>query len=312
MRGRAGRSPDELAAATAAAQHGVINLTQALACGFTMRGIEWRVGTRRWERVLPRVFRMAGAPRTWYQELMAACLWVCTGAVSHRAAATLWGFDRFSRGPVEVSTTGRVRGPGREILIHRVRRLFPEEIKTIENIPVTSAPRTIIDLCACVEPTSSERILDDSLRRRLTSVEEIWNYLRLEGRRGRQGTRLLRSLLSMRDSRYVPPDSELERRLERLILGSDLPPPTRQFPIFNGDRLVRVFDLCYPEAMLAVEADGYKHHSDRVSWSRDGLKDNEMAALGFQTLRYTQYDLDERPREVIEEIRTVRELRLAR
>jgi very-short-patch-repair endonuclease len=36
-----------------------------------------------------------------------------------------------------------------------------------------------------------------------------------------------------------------------------------------------------------------------------------MIALGWVTLRYTKYDIDERPDEVIEEIRSVLAVRLA-
>ncbi len=121
----------------------------------------------------------------------------------------------------------------------------------------------------------------------------------------------MRKLLEARDASYRPPDSQLSRKLERLILASTLPRPERQYPIFRKGVLIRVFDLCYPQAKLAIEADGYKPHSGRIPWSKDQTKDNRMSALGWVTLRYTTYDIKERWDEVFEEIRTVLEIRLS-
>jgi very-short-patch-repair endonuclease/predicted transcriptional regulator of viral defense system len=303
---------DRRIAATADAQHGVFSIVQALACGFTKKEIRTRLRTYRWEPVLPGVFRLRGAPRTWRQMLMAAYLWASrsSAAVSHRSAAALWGLDGFVSGVVEISTTGRVRDRAATVTVHRVRRLLRQEIRELDGIPTTNVARTLIDVCGSAPSQLAERALDDALRRRFTSVPEMWNYLRLEARHGRSGAATLRRLLEARDAHYRPPDSQLSRRLERLILASALPKPERQYPIFRKDVLVRVFDLCYPQAKLAIEADGYKPHSGRIPWSKDQTKDNRMTALGWATLRYTANDIDERPDQIIEETGTVLELRL--
>ena len=50
---------------------------------------------------------MAGAPATWHQRLMAACLVGGPGAVaSHRSAGALWGLDGLAPGPIEVTVPG--------------------------------------------------------------------------------------------------------------------------------------------------------------------------------------------------------------
>jgi very-short-patch-repair endonuclease len=286
-------------------------MTQVLASGFTRQEMRTRIRTGRWERVLPRVFRMRGAPQTWRQLLMAAALWAGEqAAASHRAAARMWSMDGFVAGVVEVSTTRNIRGQAPTVRVHTVRRLLKEEVVELDGIPVTNVARTLIDISGCTPRRLAERALDDALRRRLVKVPELWNYLRMEGRQGRNGAGGLRALLEERDGSYRPPDSVLSRKLERLILTSSLPRPERQYPIFDNRVLVRVFDLCYPEAKLAIEADGYTPHSGRIPWSKDQTKDNAMAVLGWVTLRYTRYDMDERAGELIEEIRKVLEERL--
>ncbi len=50
------------------------------------------------EEVLPRVFRLEGSPRTWYQNVAASQLWVGRGALSHAGAAALWELEGFRPG----------------------------------------------------------------------------------------------------------------------------------------------------------------------------------------------------------------------
>jgi hypothetical protein len=223
----------------------------------------------------------------------------------------LWHFKGFADDVIEISTTGRIRKRPPGIIVHRPRRLLSGEITEVDGIPVTTPARTLIDLCATRLPVRAERALDEALRRKLTTLNELRNYLRLEARRGRNGVRAMRSLLDARQPSYVPTDSELEDDFEALMLASSLPPPLRQHPLFHGNRLIRVFDFAYPDAMLGIEGQSYEHHDGRIPWSRDQGKDNRAGSIGWVTLRYTRYDIDERPEEVIEEIRTTLLSRLA-
>jgi hypothetical protein len=261
--------------------------------------------------ILPRVYLIAGAPPSWHQSLMAATLWAGeASAASYRSAARLWGFKGFAEDIVEISTTGRVRKRHAEIVVHRPRRLLPGEITEISGFPVTTPARTIIDLCALRMAIRAERALDDSLRWKLTTLTELRNYLRMEARQGRNGVCLMREFLEARDPNYTPTDSTLEDDIDALITSSDLPAPVRQHPLFRDKRLVRVFDFAYPEALLGIEGQSYEYHDGRVMWSKDQTKDNAAGPLGWFVLRYTRYDIDERPSEVIEEIRATRLNRL--
>jgi hypothetical protein len=116
----------EALAAVAAAQHGVVHRRQVVECGYTAEAIQVRLERGDWAVVGPAVYRMAGAPPTWHQRLMAACLVGGPGVVaSHRAAGGLWGFDGVGVGLVEVTVPGmgERRVPG--ATVHRTRSLLP-------------------------------------------------------------------------------------------------------------------------------------------------------------------------------------------
>ena len=132
--------------ALAKSQHGLVSRTQCIDLGVSGDAI-WRLLKRgTLERVLPEVYRIAGLPPSWHQDLLAACLWSGDGVVSHRAAAGLWELRGYGPGPLEITTTKRNRAvPGLE-----VHRRCPDRRFVIrrEGMPVTNAALTLIDLAA--------------------------------------------------------------------------------------------------------------------------------------------------------------------
>jgi very-short-patch-repair endonuclease len=54
--------------------------------------------------------------------------------------------------------------------------------------------------------------------------------------------------------------------------------------------------------MIAIEVDGLAFHTDAEAFQRDRVKQNELALMGYQVLRFTWLDLTEYPERVIAEI----------
>ena len=106
----------------AARQHGVFTRAQALALGVTPRTADRRARTGTWELLYPAVYRLAGAPVTWRQSLLAACFaWGDGAVISHRAAGALWGLpDR--KACIEL-TVQRDRRRAYDHEVHRPRAL---------------------------------------------------------------------------------------------------------------------------------------------------------------------------------------------
>lgn len=221
--------------------------------------------------------------------------------VSHRAAAALWRMAGFEPGPVELTIPrGRRRaGPG---IIHR-HRLLPSDVTRVDDIPVTTPARTLIDIASVAPRESVEEAMDDALRRGIVSLPRLRRRLAEVSRRGRPGVSMTRRLLDSRDPSAAVPESIFERRLLRVMQRAGLPTPVLQHEIHSADRLIAVVDFAFPDARLAIEADGYRWHSGRAQWDHDRTRRNRITLLGWRIIHVTWTDLTRRPTAMIEAIR---------
>src|SRR5438105_9717603 len=136
---------DQAASALARRQHDLITRAQARELGISDDAIDWRVKTGAWERVQRGVLRLPGAPETWEQAVMAPCLAIPGATASHRAAAALWEIPEIAPRPeTTVLRWHGIRLDG--VDVHRAERLDSRDRVWRSRIPVTSLPRTVIDL----------------------------------------------------------------------------------------------------------------------------------------------------------------------
>ncbi|MBI4728877.1 MAG: type IV toxin-antitoxin system AbiEi family antitoxin domain-containing protein [Acidobacteria bacterium] len=287
----------------AAAQFGVFAREQVARLGATRGVIDHRIRAGRWERLGRDVFRLAGDPSSWRQPLMAACLaWGPGSVVSHRAAAALWRLAGFDPGPVELTLPLYRRRDGPGIIHHNL--LQAVDVTTVELIPVTTPARTLIDVASVSPREVVEEALDDALRRGIVSIPRLrWRLAEL-ARRGRTGVAVMRDLIEVRDPTSVP-QSVFETRLLRAMRRAGLPPPEAQHPIRSDGRLVGIVDFAFPDARLAIEADGYRWHSGRARWEGDRTRRNELTLLGWRVIHVTWADLSQRQEAVIDTIKRV-------
>jgi very-short-patch-repair endonuclease len=221
---------------------------------------------------------------------MAACLWAGGDAVlSFRAAGTLWQLDGVERGPIEV-TVPRATGlcsPG--VVVHRCTALPRHDRRSVEDIPVTSPERTLVDLAGVIEGHSLELALEDALRRGLTTPLRVQRGLQALGGRGRPGAGALRRLLDVRQDR--PAESGLEVKLERFLRERGLDRFfVRQYEVWDGERRRRL-DWAAPDHMVALEADSWRHHSGRAAWSADRARNDRLEGLGWRFVSVTDHCL---------------------
>ncbi len=233
---------------------------------------------------------------------MAALLWAGRrAAVSHRAAAALWGFPRYGEGPVELTVGRHLRAHGR-VVVHWARPpLTHADVTKQEGFAVTSIPRTLLDLAA-VDPEARVRAaVDQALSRRWTTLDHLGEAL--DRAVGRRGTKFLASLLS----RYWggadgPSESELESRVYELFEAEGLPRPERQREVVVSGRLRRL-DFRVPGTPIVIEADGYASHSSLDAFEDDRQRNNALAARGFVVLHWTWAGLRDRPDELVAQLR---------
>ncbi len=278
---------DARIAALARARHGLVTRRDALAV-LTPRQLERRVASGRLERVRPQVYRVAGAPETWEQTVLGACLAAGDGAfASHTTAAALWALAGLEApGAVEVTTPTRRRRRIEGVVVHDTQVLGRRHVTSRDAIPVSSPARTLCDLTWRSSPEAVERALDDALRRELTTLRTLRaTYLDLAGP-GRRRCTVMRTLLDARLPGLDPGDSPRELDLLGWIVAAGLPRPAQQHRVRLGRRSCRI-GLAYPELMIAIEYEAWDGHRSRRSFAADRARQNELEIRGWLVLRFT-------------------------
>ncbi|QXC63137.1 DUF559 domain-containing protein [Aquihabitans sp. G128] len=301
----------------AGSQAGTVHRRQLAEAGLADRVIARQVTAGLLTVEHPDVFRLAGAPRTWQQELWLALLSARSASVvSHRSAARLHHVGRFATEHIDLVEvehhSNRVRGAA----AHRSLLLPPHHRTEVDGIPVTTVERTVFDLAGQVSikrwrrglPSLRQhqvaRALDDAIAggvepRRFTAVlDEL-------GGRGRGGTRVMRELMEQRGEGYAATESELEDLLNEVLDRFGLPLPVRQRNLGGlEDRVGRV-DFVFTEERVVIEADGRKNHTALLDREGDAWRDLELAAAGFRVIRVTWGQLTTDPRRFVAALRAV-------
>lgn len=287
----------------AARQYGVIGREQAIAAGLTSSAISRRCKSGRWERILPGVYRIRGAPDSWRQRVIAAQIWLGVDSyVSHQSAAAVLGIGGVVEGPVELTATRKLR-PRNGVRVHFAVEMPRKDTTVVDGFRVTTATRTIIDLASVVSPKQLAAALDDALRKRLTSVPTTRAAMVRLGTNGKSGTRLLSRLLDERSQQTRPTDTELEDLAISIIRKAGLPEPEIQNVILNDGGFVARVDLAYPDRMLVIEAESWQYHSTMKDWSDDVVHYNDLVGLGWRVMRVTHEEMIKRPDRVADQIR---------
>ena len=281
-------------------QRGLITTDQARGVGMSNAAITRKVKGGEWIRVFRSVYRLATAPVTWEQTVLAACLYGGPDTfASHQSAGALWRLDGLVPRTIHVTSTRRLREAVRCV---RVSSIPAMDRRVLREIPVTSVERTLVDLAALLDPQALEIALDSALRMNLTSLPRLrWQLQNCSARA--KGRATLAVLVEARSGISVS-ESVLETKILQAIAQAGLPKPVTQFRVMDGTRFVGRFDLAYPTAKVIIEADGYRWHSGRAAWHKDRSRDNDLNRLGWTVLRYTAQDLRD-PRAVAAQIKEV-------
>jgi very-short-patch-repair endonuclease len=240
------------------------------------------------------VYRVAGAPETWAQHLLAVCLAAGPNAfASYRSAAALYEFEGFPEDRYELTQFGQRPSIIDGVQIHESAVFDARHFTRVALIPATSAARTLCDLTAVEQPWKVERTVDEALRRKIVTLRSLARVAEaLEGR-GRLRCTVMRDILEHRGPGYDPGESDPEKRIAELLVGAGLPEPTRQHRVRLGNRTVRI-DLCYPAQRVAIEFDSWTFHSGRRAFDDDRARSNELVVLGFAVLHFTSRSGDQR------------------
>jgi very-short-patch-repair endonuclease len=219
--------------------------------------------------------------------------------LSHHSAAALWLIRPDSRSIIDVTTPRKSRSwKG----IRRHHSVLPaDEVTVEEGIPVTTVPRTILDLAPTEPADVVENLLRESEFRQLSDRLSLPDLIgRYPGRRGVRKVQL--ALERLEEEPEGRRRSKLEERFAPFLRLHHLPLPRFNDWILLGDKRFCV-DCHWPDLRQIVELDGWEGHRTRTAFREDRARDRRLATAGYTVTRLTWNQLEDEPEAVAADLR---------
>lgn len=273
-------------------QFGLIAVRQALTV-LTPSALRHRLHSGTLERIESRILRVTGVHVSWSQSAMSKVLQLPTGSVlSHATAGYLWGLEglglRADQRPTTLDLTAPVRArdlPG--CRVHHSRCCIPTNIRN--NLPVTTLPRTMVDLSDVLTPANLEKALDSARRKHKTFDDDFPEYVDSMTNPGRRGLPLLLDLFRQRTA---PVDSALEVEVLQVLRAEKFPAHTNGHSIYDAHgRYVMKVDHAWVDLKVALHDDSFAHHGNRAAFERDVRQRTTLETLGWRNVVVTKRSL---------------------
>lgn len=293
---------------------------QAIGEGWTTRQVERRLEHGRWHRLagdgliagpfvaavadgpgphptlaLPVLGHISAAQLGW-----AAALTYPDAVVGGRVAALLLGLPVTPDRVLDVFGRPGRRGSGRGAV--RIRTLTPavpdDQVLRRGSLAVTDQRRTALDCLARLPWHESLDLYAWLLTHRRLTHDDLCDAVR--DRFGRPGTAQLRRLASVTRHGAL---SAAEQRMHRVLRGAGISGWRANAEVGDDHGVIGVVDILFEDAKLVIEVDGERAHRGREAFLRDRRRQNRLVNAGYRVLRFTWWDLVERPDAVLDEIR---------
>lgn len=274
--------------------HGVATRRELLKAGISPSEVEHRLQTGLLLPVHRGVYRVGHRAPTEEARYLAAVKACGDGAVlSGLAAAHLLGLVRTApRYPdVTAPTERRVTG----VSTRRSPSACASDATVWRGIPVTSVPRTLVDIAARLDRDELARACHEAEVKHGTTPAHV-DVVLARCPRARGAGELRRILHG--DVRVTL--SRLEARFLRLLQAERLSLPETN-RVAGGRRV----DCRWPALNLTIELDGYRYHHSRHAWEQDRRREREARARGDEFRRYTYGDVCEEPGLMLAELRAL-------
>jgi len=179
----------------------------------------------------------------------------------------------------------------------------PDEITIKEGIPVTTVPRTILDLAATEPLDGVKAMLREAEFRELHDRLSLRDLMeRYPGRRGVRKVRL--ALETVKDEPAGERKSHLEERFTPFLRAYRLPLPLFNHWIVLGGKRYQV-DCLWPVQREIVELDGWQGHRTRTAFRGDRARDRRLRVAGYGITRLTWNQLDDEPETIAADLRAL-------
>jgi hypothetical protein len=263
--------------------------------GLSGRAVRSRVAAGKLHHVHRGVYSVGHTVLTMNGRRMAAVLAGGPGAVaSHRMAGALHAIVNSSALEITVPTRGGRKMQG--ILVHRTRRLHPEEVGAIDNIPCTSLARTLLDYADLASHRQMERACE---RAEINSAyDQRAIEAAIERNPGRRGARRLLAVIADFRPGTTPTKNDLEEAMLAICDAARLPRPLVNAWIPFPDGGGASPDFLWPEHGLIAETDGWETHGTRRAFESDRTRDRRLKLMTYEVVHFTWRDVTVRPEQV--------------
>jgi hypothetical protein len=275
----------------AGAQFNRVSREQLRELGLSDAAIAHRVAVGRLVAVEQGVFAVAPVlEHDDWGRWKAATLTAPGRVLSHASAAAAWGFWSSRRG-LETITRPGSGGPRRHggVLVFRSSRL-EGDCELLRGIPITSVPRTLLDLAGRLSSRALARAVREAVRLQLTTIAALADCL--GSHRGRRGAGRLAGTLA----RYAGLPLERARSGAEVRALEVLRAAGRPLPELNVRIAGEEADLSWPRLRLIVEIDGGPFHLDV---GEDARRQGCWEAAGSTVRRLPSEDVHEHPHRLL-------------
>jgi predicted transcriptional regulator of viral defense system len=288
-------------------QHGVVSIRQLeQRLGWSHQAVNRAVSSGRLHRIHRGVYAVGHTELSRQGECLAAVLAVGPGALlSYYSAGWLWGLWQGSPAPFEVTTfVPRHHLPPKGVVRHRARNLDDADRALVDQIPVTSVARTLLDLAWKLRSDQLRRVLARAEDLGLLDLEAIHEVI--ERNRGHHGARRLRLAIVT----YEPPiwsRSQFERRVVEYLIGSGIARPTT-----GWNEVGHEIDVYWPDVRFGIELDTWETHGTRHAFESDHDRDLRFAVADVETIRVSELQFRREPETIATTIAFLLDRRRAR
>jgi len=179
----------------------------------------------------------------------------------------------------------------RAVLVHH-----PSIVERTEHrgLPITTVPRTLLDLAPMVPFGRLRRAVAEAEFLELASADEIADALG----RGRRGSRALRKALALHRPELARTLSALEERFLSLCEKHGIPLPEVNVKVCGF-----MVDALWRDEKVVAELDGRAAHGSAAAIERDHGRDLALRLAGYNPVRYTWRQVTREARVVASDLR---------
>jgi very-short-patch-repair endonuclease len=194
---------------------------------------------------------------------------------------------------VDATAVGR-RRPRAGLRLH-CARLDRRDVTTRRGLRFTTVSRTLLDLAADLREAELQAAVDEArVQRKLhrPSIEAT-----IARASGHHGIGALRRAIARHDRGRGIPIGRFERRAIGFLRDHDFPEYVRNYTVkVHGEPFA--LDVAWIDHHVGLELDSRTFHDNDPSFATDRRRTRRLGAVGWQIVRATWIDLDERPAEL--------------